>query len=174
MKEVLKRFFLIVLGYVIFAAGSEIGARVKGDMVDSWKYRSNIMAGLEEWAKISKLYEEEDLRYGAGTEEEIVNLFLEALKKDDLDLASKYFVYSKEAYWKKTLEQIKNEESMEFFIGLIEQGLKNGEISRGNLDCIVKKLNEDKRRCIDVSFERKNNVLMLDGIFMRNILKPHE
>lgn len=46
-------------------------------------------------------------KYGGKTPEETFDLFIAALKKEDVDLASKYFVIPKQESWRKSLAQIK-------------------------------------------------------------------
>lgn len=42
--------------------------------------------------------------YGGQTPQETWNLFLSALRKNDIDLASKYFVLEKQSNWKRIIE----------------------------------------------------------------------
>ncbi len=53
-------------------------------------------------AALTKPYREDT--YGGKTPEETWTMFLDALKKGDIELASKYFVVEKQADWKKILE----------------------------------------------------------------------
>lgn len=46
--------------------------------------------------------------YGGTTPEETYHLFLDALKKQDIDLASKYFILDKQEEYKNLFTQIKN------------------------------------------------------------------
>jgi len=47
-------------------------------------------------------------KYGGKTPEETYAMFLEALKKKDIGLASKYFVLDKQEEYKKALKEIDN------------------------------------------------------------------
>ncbi len=49
-----------------------------------------------------------DDTYGGNTPEETLQLFIDALKNNDINLASKYFVVDKQEEWKEKLEKIKN------------------------------------------------------------------
>src|SRR3989338_5338672 len=42
-------------------------------------------------------------KIGGQTPEETFDMFIAALKKEDIELASKYFVIKKQDYWRKTL-----------------------------------------------------------------------
>jgi len=62
---------------------------------------------------LTKKIQEEEAKYaaddyGGATPEETYQMFLEALKKQDIDLASKYFILSKQEEYKGLLNQIKN------------------------------------------------------------------
>jgi hypothetical protein len=47
-----------------------------------------------------------DDKYGGKTPEETYTMFLEALKKKDIELASKYFVLEKQEEYKKVLQEV--------------------------------------------------------------------
>ena len=55
-------------------------------------------------ASIEKPFREDV--YGGKTPEETWAMFLDALKKGDIDLASKYFVVDKQAEWKEKIKTI--------------------------------------------------------------------
>jgi len=47
-----------------------------------------------------------DDKYGGKTPEETYTMFLEALKKKDIELASKYFALEKQEQYKKALNEV--------------------------------------------------------------------
>ena len=55
-------------------------------------------------------------KYGGKTPEETFDMFLDALRKEDIDLASKYFVLNKQEQWKKTLEEYKKQNLLVDFL----------------------------------------------------------
>jgi hypothetical protein len=55
-------------------------------------------------AKYEQKYKDD--KYGGKTPEETYSMFLEALKKKDIELASKYFVLDKQAQYKKALQEV--------------------------------------------------------------------
>jgi len=58
--------------------------------------------------------------YGGDTPEETLGLFIDALKKGDTDLASKYFVVGEREKVRKELDEAKEK-------GLLDEGIKNLE-----------------------------------------------
>jgi hypothetical protein len=67
---------------------------------------------LQDWraaralqSEIEKLYRND--KYGGKTPEETFDMFIAALEKGDIELASKYFVLEKQESWLKTLEEYK-------------------------------------------------------------------
>lgn len=66
--------------------------------------------GLESFNKAIKAEEQKYASdtYGGTTPEETYRLFLEALKKQDIELASKYFILNKQEEYKNLFTQIKN------------------------------------------------------------------
>lgn len=79
------------------------------------------LKNLQEWRaaktaqeQLEKLYRND--KYGGKTPEETFDMFIAALEKGDIDLASKYFVLNKQEQWKKTLEEYKNKALLADFI----------------------------------------------------------
>jgi len=62
--------------------------------------------------------------YGGATPEETYDLFIDALKAGDIELASRYFVLEKQDNWLKTLEEYKNIESLNNFVNELENTRK--------------------------------------------------
>ncbi len=81
------------LGYILGIYGY---AFVIGPAVSQYKYKQ----ALEEYIKPYK----EDF-VGGDTPEETVDLFIEALKKGDYELASRYFVVDEQEKWKKMFNE---------------------------------------------------------------------
>ena len=89
----------------------------------SWVLTSFI-PGLSQYYEIRKLrksvkefysqYAED--KYGGKTPEETYNMFIEALKKEDVELASKYFVAEKQEQWRKALEEYKSSSLLSDFM----------------------------------------------------------
>ena len=59
---------------------------------------------MKEYERMEQAYAEDT--YGGSTPEEPLNLFIDALKRGDVDLASKYFVVDKQEEQKKGLQGI--------------------------------------------------------------------
>src|SRR3989344_5401807 len=71
---------------------------------------------------LRKPYKEDT--YGGKTPEETWTMFLDALKKGDVELASKYFVVEKQEDWLKTLQNTKEAEKLDTVIKNFSSGLK--------------------------------------------------
>lgn len=99
-KRKWKKFFLVfVILITIFFL------YIFGDFLKLLYYRVRIQLGM-------KLIEKQELKYkndkyGGKTPEETYSMFLDALKKEDIELASKYFVLEKQKEYKKALYEIK-------------------------------------------------------------------
>ena len=59
-------------------------------------------------------------KYGGKTPEETFDMFLDALRKEDVVLASKYFVVDKQERWLKTLEEYKKGNVLSGFVKELE------------------------------------------------------
>lgn len=62
--------------------------------------------------------------YGGKTPEETYDMFLDALRKGDTTLASKYFVVDEQERWLKTLEEYKKQNLLANFVGELENTKK--------------------------------------------------
>lgn len=63
---------------------------------------------------LKKAYDEDT--YGGKTPEETLQLFIDALKKGDIDLAAKYFVVEKQGEWTDELKNTKETEGLDLII----------------------------------------------------------
>ena len=63
-------------------------------------------------------------KYGGKTPEETYDMFLDALRKEDIVLASKYFVVSKQDDWLKTLEEYEKNNLLANFVEELESTKK--------------------------------------------------
>lgn len=72
--------------------------------------------------------------YGGKTPEETYDMFIDALKKGDIELASKYFVVEKQDDWMKTLEEYKDENLLDSFVTELENTKKIWEKSEKNTE----------------------------------------
>lgn len=74
---------------------------------------TNVLPGYRSWQykrayeKMAEPYYKDT--YGGKTPEETYDMFIDALKKGDVELASKYFVVEKQDDWLKTLEEYEKE-----------------------------------------------------------------
>ena len=64
---------------------------------------------MKEYERMEQVYAEDT--YGGSTPEETLNLFIDALKRGDVDLASKYFVVDKQEEQKIGLQTLKDKDS---------------------------------------------------------------
>lgn len=98
----MKSVFKFVLGFLVIAGLGAAGIL----LVRYLGYRgSEEYKVRQELQKIEKQYAEDP--YGGDTPEETLRLFIDALKKGDTDLASKYFVLDKQERWRNELLIIK-------------------------------------------------------------------
>lgn len=108
-----------VLFLVLLAGG------VLWSVLNGLPYINNLRAKWEaqrlqnQW---EKPYRED--KYGGKTPEETYDLFLDALRKGDTTLASKYFVIEKQDDWNKTLNEYQKKNKLIDFINELENTKK--------------------------------------------------
>lgn len=89
---------------------------------------NSVQGKLEAWKyqrladKMSAPYKND--KYGGKTPEETFDLFLDALRKEDIELASKYFVIPRRESWEKTLQEYKGKGLLANFLVELENNRK--------------------------------------------------
>ena len=118
MKPMYKKFlfvFLIALGIYVFA----IIAVVANSEYKKFKEKR----AVQKWEEALRKPYKEDV-YGGKTPEETWNMFLDALKKGDIELASKYFAVEKQKEWRNTIESTLKAGKLNFVIKNLSTELK--------------------------------------------------
>ena len=73
--------------------------------------------------ELQRQYQEDT--YGGDTPEQTLQLFIQALKAGDTDLAAKYFVIEKQKEWQNTLRNSQTTGNLDKFVSYLE--IANGE-----------------------------------------------
>src|SRR3989338_7916625 len=89
----------------------------------------------EAMRQIEKAYREDP--YGGITPEETLQLFIDALKKGDTDLAAKYFVLDKQEEMRVDLDLVKQKELLEALIKDFERAKRGNDINENSTRFIV-------------------------------------
>ena len=114
MKKWKKILLLVGIFALAFAAGNTVKY-----YLDLWKADRAVKSFQ---SAIDAIYKNDT--YGGKTPEETFDLYLAALKKGDLELASKYFVVEKQGDWLKTLTEYERESVIKSFIEELENTKK--------------------------------------------------
>jgi len=97
-KKILKFLIIFILALLLFYLGAEAGYQIKYK-IEQWK--ANKAADVFNKAIIEMFKQD---TYGGKTPEETFNMFVDALKNEDIDLAVKYFVLDPDRranFWKE-------------------------------------------------------------------------
>ncbi len=106
--------------FLVLLAGVIVWATLNGmPLINSLRAKWEAQRLQAQW---EKPYREDT--YGGKTPEETYDMFLAALSKGDIVLASKYFVVKDQNGWKKTLEQYKSQNIIASFINELENTKK--------------------------------------------------
>ncbi len=92
-------FILAVLAAFVIWGMLQAGPWLK--RLQDWRAAKSLQSELE------KPYRND--KYGGKTPEETFDMFIAALEKGDIELASKYFILKKQESWKQSLTTIKNQ-----------------------------------------------------------------
>jgi len=142
-KRVIK-FLLGALGMVLLGLGALYALHFF-----SPEYR-------QEQAAIQKLKEIQDQyakdTYGGNTPEETIQLFIDALKKGDIDLAAKYFVIDKQEEWRSSLGIAKEHGNLEKLANILSKAGFGKEVYRDHY--LLSVVNENKEEIMSIELAR--------------------
>lgn len=100
------KHWIVVFILAVLAAFVIWGMLKAGPWLRQWQERRAARSLQNE---LEKLYRDD--KYGGKTPEETFDMFIAALEKGDVELASKYFVIEKQESWKQSLAAIKSQPS---------------------------------------------------------------
>ena len=109
--------------------------------------------------------------YGGKTPEETLNLFIEALKKEDLELASKYFVLNsngeRDPKWLEALQKTKEAGKLKEVIELLSKVKPDLEarISQDNFVFSVRDLQGKVLLDIDLVLNQYSNIWKIESLY---------
>jgi hypothetical protein len=95
-KKALKIAGIIIAGVVLLLSTLYFGLSWYGD----WKFEQDLKETIE---ATNRPYLED--MYGGKTPQETLQMFIEAVEKEDFELASKYFVLSKQEEWRERFKK---------------------------------------------------------------------
>src|SRR3989344_6707944 len=107
-------------------------------VLNGMPYINNLRANWEAkrlQAQWEKPYREDT--YGGKTPEETYDMFLDALRKEDTTLASKYFIIERQDNWNKTLEEYKRNNLLANFAKELEDTRKIWKKSEKSTEIMV-------------------------------------
>ena len=110
---------ILVLGTFVGAIVILALAALAMHRYSDWQFEQGVRQAADE---ADKPYREDT--YGGKTPKETLELLITALEKNDFDLASKYFVLSKQEEWRKTLLKGSQENKLNSFIGKIKEAIQ--------------------------------------------------
>jgi hypothetical protein len=109
--------------------------------------------------------------YGGKTPEETLNLFIEALKKEDLELASKYFVLNsngqRDPKWLEALQKTKEAGKLKEVIELLSKAKPDLD-ARISQDNFVFSARDSKGKVlldIDLIFNQYSNIWKIESLY---------
>ena len=132
-KIILKIFTGLVLIVLILIVADFL--LPKGwDYYNQWKGEKKIDELVKEIKRIEKENYEQKLadKIGGKTPQETLDLFIQAIEKNDYELASKYFIIEKQEEVKKELLALKEKNNLMLVINFFKNAEPDGNIINGN------------------------------------------
>lgn len=102
--------------------------------------------------------------YGGKTPEETLNMFIEAVKKDDLDLASKYFLSDAKTNWLEILKNAKDDGRLVELSSVISGDYSLGDSIDGYSTFIFKDKEQKVLATVDFSFNKYSGVWKIESL----------
>ena len=132
-KIILKIFTGLVLIVLILIVADFL--LPKGwDYYNQWKGEKKIDELVKEIKRIEKEDYEQKLadKIGGKTPQKTLDLFIQAIEKNDYELASKYFIIEKQEEVKKELLALKEKNNLMLVINFFKNAEPDGNIINGN------------------------------------------
>lgn len=104
-------------------------------------------------ADLERRYAEDT--YGGKTPEETLELFINALKAGDIELASKYFVLDKQEEWLENLRVVKNKNFLQEMIGDLQRPREKKSTNKNQATFYI--YNDNKQLAIAINVARGPN-----------------
>lgn len=132
MKKITKIVIYIILGLAVLILGLICLSKYA-----EWKFdREMELLKIEQ----EKPYLEDT--YGGATPKETLDLFIAAVAKEDFDLASRYFVVSRQGEWKNKLNN-GNKDNLKVWVNLLRKAQDRDFLGENNFQMYVKDKNID-------------------------------
>lgn len=116
-----KRYFKFIAGFFGIIVGVFILSNIVlwGWQKYEWRQQEKLAQKIQE--DIRKLQEEDYQRamadtYGGKTPQETLQMFIDAVKRGDFELAGRYFVISKQKEWENELIDIRHSNKLDEFL----------------------------------------------------------
>lgn len=116
-------------------------------------YFSPEQKALREFKELERLYAEDT--YGGSTPEETLQLFIDALKAGDIELASKYFVVEERGEWLGNLNKIESNGFLQAMISDLNRPKNKYNVSDGQVGFDI--ANDKKEIALTILIGRSSN-----------------
>jgi hypothetical protein len=168
MKSSKKFLFYVVVGGFLVFFSLIVGVFMR-DWHEGYKYERKIIEGQEQYEQIVADYKKE-LRediYGGETPEETLKMFVEALRQEDVELASKYFFVDASgdrSKWVKGLSKAKEEGRINQIADAIESAVPFQSPYEGRYQFVVKDENEQVINTVFLVFNKEAQIWKIERL----------
>lgn len=132
-KKTLRLIVIIAAGTALFWYSTLAGYWIKEHLIDAWRVKKH----LAQYQEYLEAPAKNDPYGSTESPQETFRMFLEALKNEDLYLASRYFVLYKQDEWYETLQKIKENGDLDDMISDLERAESYKSLYEGNFQYLV-------------------------------------
>lgn len=133
LSRLLRILIVIAAGAAIFWYSTLAGYWIKEHLIDAWRVKKH----LAEYQEALEAPAKADVYGSTESPQETFQMFVDALKKEDLYLASRYFVIYKQDEWYEELKSIKRKGLLSNMITDLEKAEPYGSLYEGNFQYVI-------------------------------------
>lgn len=172
-KKSFLKFGSVFIGIILITLG---GVYLWNNYLsESAKVGRDLEKKYQKFYEFQKNYEEamKADTYGGKTPQETLAMFIEALKKEDIELASKYFAlntneqseyYLTRKEWEEGLKKLKEEGEMQKIADLLSKAVPAGSVMEGYFGFEIRNENKDLIGEIDMIFNKYSGVWKIESL----------
>lgn len=137
VKKILRLIVIIAAGTAIFWYSTLAGYWIKEHVFDVWRVKKH----LAEYQEALEAPAKADVYGSTESPQETFAMFMDALRKEDFYLASRYFVLVDQDEWYEELKRIKSQGLLDDMIGDLERAEPYSSLYEGNFQYVITDIN---------------------------------
>lgn len=148
IKKILRLIVIIAAGAAIFWYSTLAGYWAKEHIIDPWRVKKH----LAEYQEALEAPAKADVYGSTESPQETFAMFMDALRKEDFYLASRYFVLVDQDEWYEIFKSVKEEGNYNKMMADLGRAQPRGSVEEGNFHYVI--FNQDGVSIRSVGFNQ--------------------